>query len=45
MESNRLHHSNIAQNTTSILIKVKAHIDGWETISHKDISQTQHHKG
>jgi hypothetical protein len=45
MESNRLHHSNLAQTTTSILTIVKSHLDGWETISHKDTSQTQHHKG
>jgi hypothetical protein len=24
---------------------VNSHLDGWETISHKDTSQTQHHKG
>jgi hypothetical protein len=45
MESNRLHHSNIAQITTLILTMVKSHLDGWEIIAHKDTSQTQHHKG
>jgi hypothetical protein len=35
----------IAQTTTSILTMVKSHLDRWETISHKDTSQTQHHKG
>jgi hypothetical protein len=45
MESNRLHHSNLAQITASILTMVKSHLDGWETIAHKDTSQTQHHKG
>jgi hypothetical protein len=44
-ESNRLHHSILAQTTTSILTMVKSHLDGWETISHKGTSQTQHHKG
>jgi hypothetical protein len=44
-ESNCLHHSNLAQTTSSILIMVKSHLDGWETISHKDTSQTQHHNG
>jgi hypothetical protein len=34
-----------AQTTASILTTVKSHLDGWETISHKDTSQTQHHKG
>jgi hypothetical protein len=42
---NRLHHSNLAQTTASILTRVNSHLDGWETISHKDTSQTQHHKG
>jgi hypothetical protein len=42
---NRLHHSNLAQTTASILTMVNSHLDGWETISHKDTSQTQHHKG
>jgi hypothetical protein len=44
-DSNRLHHSNLAQTTTSILTTIKSHLDGWETISHNDTSQTQHHKG
>jgi hypothetical protein len=44
MESNRLYHSNLAQTTSSILTTVKSHLDGWETISHKDTSQTKHHK-
>jgi hypothetical protein len=43
-ESNRLHHSNLAQTTTLILTMVKSHLNGWETIAHKDTSQTQHHK-
>jgi hypothetical protein len=43
--SNRLHHSNLAQTTASILTRVNSHLDGWETISHKDTSETQHHKG
>jgi hypothetical protein len=38
--TNRLHHSNLAQTTSSILTRVNSHLDGWETISHKDISQT-----
>jgi hypothetical protein len=42
---NRLHHSNLSQTTASILTRVNSHLDGWETISHKDTSQTQHHKG
>jgi hypothetical protein len=42
---NHLHHSNLAQTTSSILTMVNSHLDGWETISHKDTSQTQHHKG
>jgi hypothetical protein len=42
---NRLHHSNHAQTTASILTRVNSHLDGSETISHKDTSQTQHHKG
>jgi hypothetical protein len=41
----RLHHSNLAQATTSILTRVNSHLNGWETIPHKDTSQTQHHKG
>jgi hypothetical protein len=41
---NRLHHSNLAQTTASILTRVNSHLDGWETISHEDTSQTQHHK-
>jgi hypothetical protein len=45
MEFNRLHHCNLAQTTTSILTTVKSHLNGWKTISHKDTSQTQHHKG
>jgi hypothetical protein len=45
MESNCLHHFNLAQTTTSVLTTVKSHLDGWETISHKETSQTQHHKG
>jgi hypothetical protein len=45
MESNRLHHSILAQTTTLILTTVKAHLYGWETISDKVTSQTQHHKG
>jgi hypothetical protein len=40
-----LHHSILAQTTTSILTRVNSHLDGWETISHKDTRQTQHHKG
>jgi hypothetical protein len=44
MESNYLHRSNLAQTTASTLTKVKLHLDGWETIAHKDTSQTQHHK-
>jgi hypothetical protein len=43
-ESNRLHHSNLAQITASILTRAKSHLDGWETTSHKDTCQTQHHK-
>jgi hypothetical protein len=36
--------SNLAQTTTSILTRVKSHLDGWKTKhSHKDTSQTQHH--
>jgi hypothetical protein len=42
---NRLHHSNLAQTTASILTRVISHLNGWGTISHKDTSQTQHHKG
>jgi hypothetical protein len=42
--TNRLHHSNLTQTTASILTRVNSHLDGWETISHKDTSQTQHHK-
>jgi hypothetical protein len=42
---NHLHHSNLPQTTASILTRVNSHPDGWETISHKDTSQTQHHKG
>jgi hypothetical protein len=42
---NRLHHSNLAQTTASILTRVNSHLDEWETISHKDTSQTQHPKG
>jgi hypothetical protein len=34
-----------AQTTASILTTVNSHIDGWETITHKDTSQTQRHKG
>jgi hypothetical protein len=45
MESNRLHHSILAQITASILTRVKSHLDGWETIAHKDTSQIQHHNG
>jgi hypothetical protein len=45
MESNRLHRSNLAQITTSILTMVKSHLNGWTTITHKDTSQTQYHKG
>jgi hypothetical protein len=43
-ESNRLHHSIHAQTTASIITIVKSHLDGCETISHKDTSQTQHNK-
>jgi hypothetical protein len=43
-EFNRLHHSNLAQTTAWILTTVKSHLHGWETTSHKDTSQTQHHK-
>jgi hypothetical protein len=42
---NCLHHSSLAQTKASILTRVNSHLDGWETISHKDTSQTQHHKG
>jgi hypothetical protein len=35
----------IGQTTTLILTMVNSHLDGWETISHKDTSQIQHHKG
>jgi hypothetical protein len=45
IESSRLHHSNLAQTTTSMLTTVKSHLNRWETISHKDTSPTQHHKG
>jgi hypothetical protein len=45
MESNRLHHSNLAQTIASILTMDKSHLDGWETLSHKDTRQIQHHKG
>jgi hypothetical protein len=45
MESNRLHHFNLAQTTSSILTMVKSHLDRWETIAHKDTSQNQYHKG
>jgi hypothetical protein len=34
-----------AQTIASILTMVSSHLDGWEMISHKDTSQTQHHKG
>jgi hypothetical protein len=44
-DSNHLHHSNLAQTTALILSTVKSHLDRWETISHKDTSQTQHHNG
>jgi hypothetical protein len=44
MECNRLHRSNLAQTTASILSRAKSHLDGWKTTSHKDTSQTQHHK-
>jgi hypothetical protein len=44
-ESNRLHHSYLPQTTSSILTMVKSYLDGWETISPKDTSQTQHHIG
>jgi hypothetical protein len=44
-ESNRLHHSILAQTTASILTMEKSHLDGWKTIPHKVTSQTQHHKG
>jgi hypothetical protein len=44
-KSSRLHHSNLTQTTTSILTRAKSHLDGWETLSHKDTRQTQHHKG
>jgi hypothetical protein len=37
---NRLHHSNLAQTTALILTRVNSHLDRWETISHKDTSQT-----
>jgi hypothetical protein len=45
MESNHLHHSNLDQATSLILTRAKSRLDGWETLSHKDTSQTQHHKG
>jgi hypothetical protein len=45
MDSNRLDHSNLAQITALILTMVKSHLDRWETITHKDTIQTQHHKG
>jgi hypothetical protein len=35
----------IAETTALIPTMVKSHIDGWEAISHKGTSQTQHHKG
>jgi hypothetical protein len=35
----------IAQTIALILTTVNSHLDGWKTISHKDTSQTQHHKG
>jgi hypothetical protein len=41
---NYLHHSNLAKTTASILTRVNSHLDRWETISHKDTSQTQHPK-
>jgi hypothetical protein len=41
---NRLHHSNLAQTTALILTRVNSHLNGWETISHKDTNQTQYHK-
>jgi hypothetical protein len=44
-DSSLLHHFNLAQTITSILTMVKSHLNGWRTISHKDTSQTQHHKG
>jgi hypothetical protein len=44
MESNHLYNSNLARTTAMMLTTVKSHLDGWETISHKDTSQTQHHK-
>jgi hypothetical protein len=42
---NRLHRSSLDQTTASIITRVNSHLDGWEAISHKDTSQTQHHKG
>jgi hypothetical protein len=42
---NRLHHYNLAQTTTSILTRINSHLNRWETISHKDTSQTQYPKG
>jgi hypothetical protein len=45
MESNCLHHFHHAQTIATILTLVKSYLDEWDTISHKDTSQTQHHKG
>jgi hypothetical protein len=45
MESNHLHHFYLAQITALILTMVKSYLDGRETTSHKDTSQTQYHKG
>jgi hypothetical protein len=45
MEFNRLHHSNLAQITASILTMAKSHLDRWETTPHNETSQAQYHKG
>jgi hypothetical protein len=35
----------IAQTTASIFTTINSHLNGWETISHKDTSKIQHHRG
>jgi hypothetical protein len=43
---NYLHHSNHCLNHIIDSYTVVSHLDGWKTThSHKDVSQTQHHKG
>jgi hypothetical protein len=37
-DSNLLLHPNLAETIASILTRVKSHLDGWETTSHKDAS-------